>query len=97
MSVQRKRHHESLGEDATGNAPADLKSLSTISRFDDIEELRLAMWDLDYYEEEILILYYEGQMTCNEIGQVLRKPPSTIRDGLKRAKEKLRRSLGGKS
>lgn len=46
------------------------------------------------YRAEIYLYYYEGY-TGAEIAELLKKPPSTVRNDLSRARKLLRKKLGG--
>ena len=64
---------------------------------EDLGEVREAVMAVPpKYKEVVWLYYYEGFQT-DEIAAMLGRPPSTVRNQLKDAREKLRTVLGGES
>lgn len=62
---------------------------------DDLSDVRDAVMRLPVkYKEVVWLYYYEGYST-NEISSMLHRPPSTIRNQLRDARNLLKKDLGG--
>jgi RNA polymerase sigma factor (sigma-70 family) len=64
-----------------------------IERLEDTEVLNSLLDQLPSHYREVLVLYYQEEMTFAEIGQTLSKPLNTVKSHHRRALEQLRKMV----
>lgn len=72
---------------------------ATLANSEEARRLRDAIWsaveDLTPAQKACVMLFYQEQQSCDEIGRTLEMPAVTVKSHLHRAREKLRRLLSG--
>ena len=85
-------------KDLVENIPDDLTNQENIFiKNEDVNFLKEAISLLPAHYKEILVLYYENEMTFKEIGELLDKPLNTVKSYHRRAIIKLKQELKGKN
>jgi len=85
-------------KDLVENIPDDLTNQENIFiKNEDVNFLKEAISLLPAHYKEILVLYYENEMTFKEIGGLLDKPLNTVKSYHRRAIIKLKQELKGKN
>ena len=82
---KKKREHRLQAE-----IPAESQQVSNDQSDLDVEQLRVAMQQLDAEQRALLALRFDQQLTVREIGQVFQQSHSTIQSKLERAIKSLR-------
>jgi RNA polymerase sigma-70 factor, ECF subfamily len=86
-----------LESDSFGERIPDEEMLpdEAIKKLEDKEFLNRILNKLPIYYREVLILYYQEEMTFGEIAKVLGKPLNTVKSQHRRAIGELRKYIGG--
>jgi len=72
----------------------DLLPDEALQKLEDIETLNKTLEKLRPEYREVLVLYYQEEMTFGEIGEILSKPTNTIKSQHRRAILELRKIIG---
>ena len=72
----------------------DLLPDKALQKLEDIETLNKTLEKLRPEYREVLVLYYQEEMTFGEIGEILSKPTNTIKSQHRRAILELRKIIG---
>ena len=88
-----------------GNVAFDMNEMAAprndvpeaLANSEEVRRLKATIWrevdGLSEPQRAAVVLFYQQNMSCQEIGQVLDTPPSTVKSHLHRAREKLRSRL----
>lgn len=90
----KKKRNESFTEYDEEN----IKSQEATNSLDEIInklDFEILIQKLNYEERTALTLFYLEDLTTKEISQILKKPESTVRNQISRARQKLKKILGG--
>ena len=97
--ARRERIAPTISSDIVGVQLEDVQSgtdvLEQIVKEEQLEQLRSCVERLPDKHRQVITLFYAGELSVEEIAQVLKIPKGTVKSRLHHAKEQLRKEMEG--